>query len=77
MGQRHNRERITLLRAMGVASACGLDLAGAVLIGVLAGLFVDRHLHSAPWGLLGGLFCGLIVGFYTAYHIIAPIMRSL
>jgi ATP synthase protein I len=74
---RNNRERMTLLRAMGVASACGLDLAGAILIGVLAGLFADSRLHSAPWGLLSGLFIGLVAGFYTAYLIIAPIVRSL
>lgn len=77
MGQQNTHERWTLLRAMGVASACGLDIAGSVLIGVLAGLFADNHLHSAPWGVLIGLFSGLIAGFYTAYRIIAPIIRSL
>jgi ATP synthase protein I len=74
---RNNRERMTLLRAMGVASACGLDLAGTILIGVLIGLFADSRLHSAPWGLLSGLFIGLVAGFYTAYLIIAPLVRSL
>ena len=68
---------MTLLRAMGVASACGLDLAGTILIGVLIGLFADSRLHSAPWGLLSGLFIGLVAGFYTAYLIIAPLVRSL
>ena len=80
MGQpgRNNRERTTLLRAMGVVSACGLDIAGAVLIGVrYRAFFADRHLHSAPWGLLIGLFIGLVAGFYTAYLIIAPIVRSM
>src|SRR5438105_2360044 len=47
---RNNRERMTLLRAMGVASACGLDLAGALLLGVPAGLVADSRLRSAPWG---------------------------
>jgi F0F1-type ATP synthase assembly protein I len=75
--QRNNRERSTLLRAMGVVSACGLDLALSVLVGVLAGLFVDARLHSSPWGLLVGLFAGLIVGVYTVYRIIAPIVRSM
>ena len=72
----NNREHTTLLRAMGVVSACGLDIAGSILIGVLAGLFADSRLHSAPWGLLIGLFIGLVAGFYTAYLIIAPIVRS-
>ncbi|HZS93003.1 MAG TPA: AtpZ/AtpI family protein [Chloroflexota bacterium] len=75
--QRNDRERVTLLRAMGVVSVCGLDLAVLILIGVLAGRFADSQLHSSPWGLLIGLFIGLIAGFYTAYLIIAPIVRSL
>jgi F0F1-type ATP synthase assembly protein I len=74
---RNTRERMTLLRAMGVASACGLDIAGSLLLGVMAGLVVDGHLRSAPWGLLVGLSVGLVAGLYTAYLIIAPIVRSL
>jgi F0F1-type ATP synthase assembly protein I len=80
MGQperKRDEERRALLRAMGVASACGLDIALSVLIGVLAGLFADDHLRSAPWGLLVGLLAGLVAGLYTAYLIIAPILRSL
>jgi F0F1-type ATP synthase assembly protein I len=75
--QRNNRERITLLRAMGVVSACGLDVAVCILIGVWLGLTADEHFHSTPWGLLIGLFVGLGAGFYTAYLIIAPIVRSM
>jgi len=80
MGQQNNRnERSTLLKAkaMGVATACGHDIAVSILVGILAGTFVDGQLHSSPWGLLVGLFVGLISGFYMAYLIIAPIVRSL
>ncbi len=75
--RRKDRERSTLLKAMGVVSVCGLDIAASILVGVLAGLFVDGRLHTAPCGLLVGLLVGLIAGFYTAYLIIAPIVRSL
>jgi len=79
MGRQHNtsNERTTLFKAMGVITACGLDSAVLVLIGVLAGNLVDGRLHSSPWGLLAGLFVGLIAGFYAAYLIIAPIVRSM
>ncbi len=78
MGQRNNtNERATLLKAMGVVTACGLDIAVLILVGILAGAYVDGRLHSSPWGLLIGLFVGLIAGFYTAYLIIAPIVRSM
>ncbi len=75
MGRQHNtsNERTTLFKAMGVITACGLDSAVLVLIGVLAGNLVDGRLHSSPWGL----FVGLIAGFYAAYLIIAPIVRSM
>ena len=38
---------------------------GGVLVGGGAGWLVDHKLlHSAPWGLIIGLFLGLGVGFY-------------
>jgi len=71
------QERSALLRAMGVASVCGLDLAISVLAGVLLGHYLDERLHTSPLLLIVGLFLGLIAGFYTAYRIIAPVVRSM
>ncbi len=62
---------------MGVASVCGLDLAISVLAGVLLGHYLDERLHTSPLLLIVGLFLGLIAGFYTAYRIIAPVVRSM
>jgi len=79
VGHQHNTSsgRSTLLKAMGVVTVCGLDIAVLILLGVLAGAFVDDRLHSSPWGLLAGLFVGLGCGLYTAYRIIAPLVRAL
>ncbi len=79
MGHQHNTSsgRSTLLKAMGVVTVCGLDIAVLTLLGILAGAFVDDRLRSSPWGLLGGLFVGLGGGLYTAYRIIAPLVRAL
>jgi len=71
------QERSALLRAMGVVSVCGLDLALSVLAGVLLGHYLDGQLHTSPLLLIVGLFLGLIAGFYMAYRIIAPIVRSM
>ena len=38
----------------------GVNLAGTVGAGVVIGLVVDSVAHSAPWGLLGGLFLGSV-----------------
>jgi F0F1-type ATP synthase assembly protein I len=43
----------------------GLNLAGTVGAGLVIGLVIDSVAHSAPWGLLGGLFLGS-VGAATA-----------
>ena len=79
MGYQHNtgNGRSTLLKAMGVVTVCGLDIAALILLGILLGAFVDDRLHSSPWGLLAGLFVGLGSGLYTAYRIIAPLVRAL
>ena len=37
---------------------------GGVLVGGGAGWFIDRKVHSSPWGLIIGLFLGMGVGFY-------------
>ena len=70
-------QRLQLGRAIALASACGIDLAALVVMGVLLGHLVDMHLRSRPRGLLIGLFTGLLAGFYTVYLLLRPILRSL
>ena len=60
-----------------MASACGLDIAVLVVAGILIGRAVDGAMHSAPYGMLVGLFVGLGGGLYTAYRIMAPFIRTL
>lgn len=38
----------------------GVSMAGIVGAGLVIGLVVDSAAHSAPWGLLGGLFLGSV-----------------
>ena len=40
-------------------------IVGAVLVLGALGFFLDRVLGSAPWLMLGGLFLGLAIGFYS------------
>jgi ATP synthase protein I len=70
-------QRLQVGRAIALASACGIDLAVLVVVGVFAGHLLDDHLHSSPWGLLVGLFVGLAAGCYTVYLLLRPILRSL
>lgn len=40
----------------------GAYFAGAVLVPIVIGAFLDSKLHTAPWFVLVGLFVGLVAG---------------
>jgi F0F1-type ATP synthase assembly protein I len=42
----------------------GLEVAVGVGVGWLIGSWVDRHLHSSPWGLIIGIMLGCAAGMY-------------
>jgi ATP synthase protein I len=42
----------------------GLQMLVGVLLGLFGGQWVDRKLHSEPWGLLIGVTLGLTSGMY-------------
>ena len=48
----------------GPAAAAAYTLIGAVVLLGGGGYALDRWLGSSPWGVLGGLLLGLVVGFY-------------
>ena len=52
------------IRRAGPAATASYSLIGAVLLLGGAGYLVDGWLATEPWGLLGGLLLGLVVGFY-------------
>jgi F0F1-type ATP synthase assembly protein I len=46
------------------AAAAAYSLVGGVIVLGGAGYALDQWLDSTPWFLLGGLLCGMVVGFY-------------
>jgi len=46
-------------------SGVGLELAGATAGLALFGYWIDRRYGTAPWGLLGGVFIGIVGGLYN------------
>jgi hypothetical protein len=54
------------------AAAASYSLIGAIMLLGGIGYALDRWLASSPWFLLGGLFLGIITGFYelakTVWH---------
>jgi F0F1-type ATP synthase assembly protein I len=60
------------VRKAGPAASAGYGLIGALLLCGGGGYAIDRWLGTEPWGLVGGLILGIIVGFYglakTVWH---------
>ena len=67
----------TLRRALGFSTACGVDFALVIMLGIGIGSTLDAHFRSSPLYLLVGLFVGLALGVYTAYLILRPLLRTL
>ncbi len=54
----------------------GWYFGGCVVVGVVAGLFLDRWLDTKPWFLLGGLLLGSIAGFYGMFKMLLPLYQA-
>ena len=54
--------------APGDLAAVGFQFAGAILLFVYVGQWLDRRLGTAPWLLILGVFLGAGLGFYSMYH---------
>lgn len=46
----------------------GFTIVGSILIGVVLGLLVDRQFGTSPWGILGFILLGVVVGGIGAYR---------
>lgn len=55
-------------RAFGRYGGIGLQFALSILLFLYAGQWVDRRLHSSPWGVLAGVLIGGSAGFYSMYR---------
>lgn len=56
----------------GPAAGAAYTLVGAILLLGGLGYVVDGWQGTAPWGLLGGLLLGMVVGFYELIKVAWP-----
>ena len=47
------------------ALSAGFQYAVCVLVGMGLGAYADKHLDSSPWGVLGGLALGMLIGTWS------------
>ena len=63
---------VAALRLVGV----GFFIGGSVLLGVVAGRWLDTRLNSEPTWMIVGLFLGLVIAFYGVYRMLLPLMGN-
>jgi F0F1-type ATP synthase assembly protein I len=63
------------VRKSGLAYAAAFALFSSVAILLAVGYFVDRWLDSFPWGIVGGIVLGSIVGLYQFVRITSQIYK--
>lgn len=54
----------------------GWYIAISIVLGVVAGLFLDRWLGSSPWFTVGGLLFGIAAAIWGVYRIVAPLLKN-
>ena len=64
------------IRMTGLAWSAGISLFAAIVFMMLFGWFADLLFGSAPWGLVGGLILGSIIGFIQFFRINQEILRT-
>jgi F0F1-type ATP synthase assembly protein I len=64
-----NELQASFRRASSVAAA-SYTLIGAIMLLGGFGYFADRWLATDPWLLIGGLFLGIVVGFYELARVV-------
>ena len=60
------------LRLIGV----GWYVAGAILLGVVGGLWLDNRFDTKPLFVVAGLILGIIVAGYGVYRMLLPLINN-
>ena len=61
---------VAALRLTGV----GFFIGGSIVLGVVAGLWLDNRLNTSPILVLVGLFLGIAVAFLGVYQMLLPLI---
>jgi ATP synthase protein I len=65
-------KREAAMRLVGV----GFFIGGAIVLGVLGGLWLDSKFNTQPVFVILGLFLGLAVAFYGVYQMLIPLLNN-
>ncbi|HET6478159.1 MAG TPA: AtpZ/AtpI family protein [Dehalococcoidales bacterium] len=60
------------LRLVGV----GFFIGSSIVLGVVAGLWLDSRLNTSPALAIAGLLLGIVVAFYGVYRMLIPLLKN-
>ncbi|MFN6963570.1 MAG: hypothetical protein ACK4S4_07370 [Pyrinomonadaceae bacterium] len=63
------------IRRFGLAWSAGMAFFGAIVFMLFIGWMADLILGSSPWGVIGGIVLGSIIGFLQFFRITSQIFR--
>ena len=64
------------IRQSGLAYSAAIVLFGSVVFTMILGWFADLLLGSSPWGIVGGIILGGIIGFIQFFRITSQIFKK-
>lgn len=64
------------IRMTGLAWSAGIALFGSILVMLIVGWFADLLMGTSPWGKVGGIVIGSIIGFVQFFRINSEILRT-
>jgi len=71
-----NHSTAETARMSGLAWSTGIVLFGAVILMMLIGWGADLIFGTKPWGMIGGLIIGAIIGFVQLFRTSSEIFRK-
>ncbi len=63
-------------RKSGLAYGAAITLFGSIVFMLILGWFADLLLGTQPWGIVGGIVLGAVVGFFQFFRITSQIFKK-
>ncbi len=71
-----NQNTAETARMSGLAWSTGFVLFGAIILMMLIGWGADLLFGTQPWGMVGGLVVGAVIGFIQLFRVSSEIFRK-
>ncbi len=76
LGETPNETADETARRTGLAFSAGVAFFGAVVFMLVVGWLADLFFGSAPWGIVGGIVLGAVIGFVQLFRISSQIFKK-